>query len=112
MANPPNRLRTAVIGDIGDTRTIRIDGLDDLTLITACRAHVWKPGVAAVTLTAAVADSSAAVRTVTVQLGTWLQSTATAGDWSFEIELDTSGTATSLTFPESPAILPVRAEGA
>lgn len=107
MANSPNRLTGAVVGDSGDTRIIRIDGVDDLDAVSAARAFVWKPGVAPATLTAAVVDATA--RTVSVELGTWLQNTATAGDWLFEIELDTASS--SLTWPSTPATLHVRAEG-
>ena len=107
MTQPANKLLTAVVGDTGDTRTLRVDGVADLDDVTAVRGYVWREGVTAVELTGAVADATA--RTITVQLGSWLASTATPGIWSFECELDSPGS--SITWPSTPATLPVRAQG-
>lgn len=107
MAQPPNTLLTAVLGDTGDTRTLRIDGAVDLVAVTAVRAHVWKDGTDPVVLSASVADADD--RTVTVQLGNWLATVAEPGVYWFELELDTSGS--SLTWPSKRATLRVRDEG-
>lgn len=104
------KLAPAVSGDVGDTRTISLAGIDDLSSVTSLKAHVWRWDAAVVELTATVADAGAG--TITVNLGGvggWL-STAAAGSWFIEYEL-TFGT-TVLTWPsERPDVLPVRAEG-
>jgi hypothetical protein len=74
-------------GDIGRVLTGTCDGVDSLATVTALEAHVWRPGVAAVTLAAAVDDADAC--TVTIELGDageWLPATATAGVWRIEVE--------------------------
>ena len=105
------KLAPAVTGDIGDVRTITLAGVANLADASAVEAHVWRNGVAAVTLTAAVADAGA--RTITVNLGAadgWLATVATAGQWFIEYEV-TFG-ATVLTWPAgAPDVLPVRTEG-
>jgi hypothetical protein len=103
---------TAVAGDTGDTRTIRLDGIADLTGVTAIEAYVWKEGDKSTrsTLTCSVADATA--RTVTVNLGAgggWLP-TARPGSYFFEIEA-TFGTVIR-TWPEgTPDTILVRASG-
>ncbi len=97
-----------VVGDTNDTFVARLDGIPDLTGVTAVEAHVWRPNVAPVTLEAAVTD--AAARTVTVQLSPWL-ATATATTWLLEIQAS-FGT-TVRTWPEgNPAALQIRGQGA
>lgn len=100
-----------VAGDISDTLTVTINGIADLTEVTAVEAHVWTDTISAVTLTAAVADATA--RTVTVQLGTWLQNTAVGGlRYNLEYELTFTG-GTQRTWPENGTdFILVRAQGA
>ena len=101
-----SHLQPCVRGDIGDTRTVQLAGVSDLSGVTAIEAHVWiaaNRAATAATLTATVTDP--VLRTITVQLGVdpatgWLPAVATAGEWSVEYDL-TFGT-TRLTFPNGP----------
>lgn len=104
-------LAPAVSGDVGDTRTVALNGVEDLDDATSVEAHVWRYGVTEVTtLAASVTDATA--RTITVQLGGaegWL-ATAAPGRWFVEYEV-TFG-ATVITWPsQRPDVLQVRAEG-
>jgi hypothetical protein len=104
------KYRPAVSGDVGDSRLVVLDGIDDLTTVSSIEAHVWRRGMDPVTLTAAVTDAIA--RTVTVQLGTsggWLP-TAEPGMYNVEIEATLGSTV--LTWPNgAPDQLEVRAQG-
>lgn len=89
-------------GDIGDTITITLDGVDDLNNVASVECHVTK-GTTTATLAAAVANPVA--RTVLVQLGTvaqlltgWLAG-AQPGTWSLETEV-TFADGTVLTWPD------------
>ena len=99
-------------GDLKDTVSVTLSGVEDLTTVTAVEAHVWANGVAPVTLTAAVA--SASLRTVTVQLGGvggWLP-TAVARSYLFETQV-TFADGSVITWPSKGADqLTVRAQGA
>lgn len=102
------QIQSAVQGDVGDLRSIQLDGITDLTAVTSIEAHVWK-GDDAATLTTTVTD--AANRIVSVNLGGiggWL-ATADVGSWFFEIQA-TLGT-TVLTWPNraNPDVIEVRA---
>jgi hypothetical protein len=104
------QLRSAVAGDVGDTRLITLDGIDDLSTASSVEAHVWLPSGTKQTLTAAVTDPIE--RTVTVQLGLsggWLP-TATPGTWNFELEVTFPSAV--LTWPNGkPDRIVVRAQG-
>ena len=96
-----------VAGDVGDTLTVALGGVDNLDDASSVEAHVWS-GSTATTLTAAVDDSAA--RTITVQLSPWLES-ATPARWSIEFEVAFSGGAV-LTWPaDRPDIIIVRQQG-
>lgn len=111
MANRPNQFVGLVAGDKGIVRTYRIDGAADLTAVTSVVPRVWKPGTAVVELTGAVVDSGASARSISITWGSWLESTATAGEWSVEVELRQGSTPIE-TWPTSPATVIVRAQGA
>jgi len=100
-------IQTAVTGDVGDTRLIRLDGIADLVSASAVEAHVWNDSTAVVTLDATVTDTAA--RTVTVELGIaggWLPAAA-PGIYNFEVQVAFG--ANVLTWPNSqPATLRVR----
>lgn len=104
-------LKPAVSGDVGDTRVITLNGIDDLDEVTAIEAHVWRRGETPTTLTTTVTDSATAE--VTVQLGAadgWL-SDAEPGGYFFEIQA-TFGSSLVLTWPQgSPDTIRVRSEG-
>lgn len=90
-----------VQGDIDDTIDPIIDGIQDLTAVTAVEAHVWRRGVDPEVLTAAVADASA--RSLLVQLGDangWL-SDAAPGVWNVEYELVLGVGTPAITWPAS-----------
>lgn len=96
----PHRLTPAVSGDLGDTRTVRLDGLTDLENVTAIEAHVWRTSTAGVVLAAAVVDATE--RTVRINLGEasgWL-ATAEPGTWFIEVEA-TFNDGSVLTFPSN-----------
>lgn len=97
-----------VIGDSNDTIVMELEGVSDLSGISAIEAHVWKFDVVAATLTAAVTDS--ANRIVTVSLGSWI-ATAAAGTYSLEVQTTAAGVVR--TWPErTPDQIEVRAQGA
>ena len=98
-----------VQGDVNDTVTVTLDGVATLNAVTAVAAHVWRPSVPPVTLTAAV--TNAATRLVTVQLGTWL-ATAVPDNWYLEVQA-TFADGSVLTWPAgTPDKILVRAQGA
>lgn len=100
-----NRVR----GDVGDTIVPILDGVTDLTGVTAVVAHVWTGTEPKVDLTAAVLSSTD--RTITVQLGTWLQNTARAATYKVEYEVS-FGASITRTWPEGPPDeIRVRAQG-
>jgi len=88
-------------GDIGDTRTVRLDGVEDLENVEAIEAHVARSGVTA-TLSCSVADASE--RTVIIALGTaesdWLPSGPATGQWLVQIEV-TFDNGDKLTWPSA-----------
>lgn len=100
-------IQTAVTGDVGDTRLLRLDGVTDLVSATAIEAHVWNDATDSVTLATAITDATE--RTVTVALGAaggWLP-TAPVGIYNLEVQV-TFGT-TVLTWPaREPATIQVR----
>ena len=90
----------AVTGDVGDIRTIRLDGVDDLTAATAFETRVWKGDQSAVLTTTLV---SAVERTVTVNLGGttgWLK-TAELGTWFVKVFVS-FGASQQLSWPNGP----------
>ena len=91
---------TKTAGDVGDTIVARIDGVDSLATVSAVDARVRRRDrtSAAVTLTAAVTDATA--REVTVQLGSWLASTATPGVYELHYRLTFAGGIGPVTWPE------------
>jgi hypothetical protein len=74
-------------GDVEDTIIVQIGGVTNLDLVTAVIGQVYPEdrSAAHVVLTAAVTDSPN--RLVTIQLGTWLQTTATPGDYELKVRL-------------------------
>ena len=99
-----------VQGDTGDTLVCQLDGVVDLVAVTSVVGHIWNPrsSTAATNLTATVL--SAVDRTVTVQLGAWLE-TADPVTWLLELQV-TSPTQT-LTWPAGkPGEVRVRPQGA
>ena len=100
-----------VAGDVSDTITPIINGVADLSGVTAVETHVWTTSIAPVTLATTVASSSA--RTLTVQLGTWLQNTAVPGT-TYKLEYQITFTGGRIeTWPErDPDTLYIRAQGA
>lgn len=104
------KYRPAVSGDVGDTRLVVLDGIDDLTTVSSIEAHVWRNAVAPVTLTTTVTDAVA--RSVTVQLGGaggWLP---TAAPGTYHIEIEVTIGSTVLTWPNgAPDQIEVRAQG-
>lgn len=100
-------IQSAVTGDVGDSRLLRLDGIADLVSATSVEAHVWNDSNTVVTLDSTIAD--AAARTVTVQLGAsdgWLAS-APPGIYNFEVEVTFGNDV--LTWPNSnPATIRVR----
>lgn len=109
-------LQPAVIGDIGDTRIIQLDGVDTLDDVTAIEAHVWiehRKSSTAVTLAAEVLD--AGDRTIVVDLGTdpetgWLPAVARRNEWLIEYQLTFGSTV--LTWPNGdPDTINVREQG-
>lgn len=105
-------LDSKVAGDTGQTLIVilRDDGVVvDLTTATAVEAHVWRYGITATTLTAAVTNPAAGE--ITIQLDTWLETDATPGTWLLEYEVTFSPTLTS-TWPSGrPDEFEVRAQG-
>lgn len=100
-----------VQGDVNDTLTAKLDGVANLSGVTAIQAHVWRTGVSPVTLTASVLNATD--RTVTINLGAsggWL-ATATPAVWYLELQV-TSGTTVQTWPADNPAILRIRAQGA
>lgn len=91
-------------GDTGDTIVIEVNEalgptLDSVSSVQ-CRLEDANGILADVVLSATVTDSAA--REVTVALGTWLQTTAIAGQsWWVSLELTVS--ASVITFPERPS---------
>jgi hypothetical protein len=76
-----------VAGDVGDTITVTLGGIANLTAVSAVAAHVWQNGGSATVLDAAVTDAVACE--ILVQLGDtgeWLP-TASYGRYSLEYEL-------------------------
>lgn len=105
------KFHTAVTGDIQDFRTAVLSGIEDLTNVSAIETHIWQHGTTPVTLTTAVLV--AADRTIRFQLGDdegWLATEATPGNWLVEYQL-TFLDGTVLTWPQTPDVLPVRAQG-
>ena len=101
-----------VQGDLKDTLTVTLDGVVDLASAVTVVAHVWRNGVAPITLTAAVTNPT--TRLVTIQLGStggWL-ATAAPTTWWLEVQVTfTDGTV--LTWPAgTPDMIIVRAQGA
>ncbi len=101
---------TKVQGDVNDTLTATLSGVENLTTVTAVEAHVWR-GATIVTLTATVADAT--LRTILVQLGGaagWL-ATAAPGKWSIEFEC-TFASGAIFTWPANSAdFVMVRTQG-
>jgi hypothetical protein len=109
-------LQPAVLGDVGDTRIVRLDGIEDLSGVTALEAHVWvgtRRVATQETLTATVLDPTE--RTITVNLGTdlvtgWLPNVATRGEWNVEYQATFGSTV--LTWPNGkPDTIDVREQG-
>lgn len=98
-----------VQGDVNDTITVVLSGVEDLTTANAIEAHVWRRSVDSVTLTAAITDT--VTRTAVVQLGGatgWL-SDALIAAWSVDFQV-TFVDGTILTWPSGvPDVIAVRA---
>lgn len=99
---------TRVRGDVNDTITAQIGGVDDLNAVTNVTARVWRKGVTPIALTGTVLD--AAERTITVNLSTWLSSTSlVTGQWWIDFKLHFG--ADQRTWPSgAPAQIVVRSE--
>lgn len=99
-----------VAGNVNDTITPVIDGVADLSAVTAVSARVWKNGTPAATLVASVLSVSD--RTLTVELDAWLEAQTAAGIWWVEYDLTFPGPKV-ITWPEAkPDEIHVRAKGA
>lgn len=99
-----------VQGDVNDTITVILNGVEDLTTVTSVVAHVWHGQATPIVLPAAVTDP--VTRTVVVQLGGaagWL-SAATITVWFIEVQA-TFASGTVLTWPSGrPDTISVRAD--
>lgn len=99
-----------VQGDVNDTITAVLNGVEDLVPATAVEAHVWRHDVAPETLAAAITDP--VTRTVIVQLGGatgWLFDAAETV-WYLDVQV-TFADGTILTWPAGvPATIAVRAD--
>lgn len=99
-----------VQGDVDDTITVILNGVEDLTTAVSVVAHVWHGQATPVNLPAAVTDP--VTRTVVVQLGGaagWL-SDATITVWFLEVQV-TFGNGAVLTWPSGrPDTISVRAD--
>lgn len=91
-----------VQGDINDTITGVLNGVQDLAAATAVEAHVWRrDSLTTETLAAAITDPVA--RTVVVQLGGaagWLSDAAVA-NWLVDVEV-LFADGTTLSWPAGP----------
>jgi hypothetical protein len=98
-----------VQGDVNDTITVILSGVENLTGATAV-AKVWRRGVDAENLTTSI--TSTVNRTVSVDLGGasgWLFDAA-IGTWLIEIQV-TFADGSILTWPaDSPDMIVVRAD--
>lgn len=99
-----------VQGDVNDTITVVLSGVENLLTATAVEAHVWRRDVAPETLAAAITD--AVTRTVVVQLGGasgWL-SDAAEHVWYIDVQVTFTG-GTILTWPSGvPDTIAVRSD--
>jgi len=107
-----NNPRPAVAGDLGDTRTVTLGGIADLTAAVSARGIVSYSADQTVTaeLDATIPDPDAT--DITVELGgagEWLQ-TAAPGVWLLEVEV-TFADGSVLSWPQGSAdTLVVRAD--
>jgi len=90
-----------VAGDIGDTLTVRLDGVADLTGVESVVATVTNDADPADTDTLDAALTSASERTVTVALGAWLTA-ATPGTYWLRYRTSWAG-GVVLSWPEGHA---------
>lgn len=99
-----------VQGDVNDTITVVLSGVESLATATAVEAHVWRRDVAAETLPAAITD--VVTRTVVVQLGGasgWLFDAA-EHVWYVDVQVAFAG-GTILTWPSGvPDTIAVRSD--
>ena len=104
-------LKPAVTGDVNDARTVRLDGVANLSAVSTITSHVWRVGVAHAVLATTVVDADA--RTVRISLGGaggWLAS-AVPDTYSVEVEA-TFADGSVLTWPDArPMTLTVREQG-
>lgn len=100
-----------VRGDVNDTITVVLSGVENLGTATAVEAHVWRRDVLPVTLPAVITD--AITRTVVVQLGGaagWLAGAA-ADTWFVEVQVSFADSSV-LTWPAgTPDTIAVRVGG-
>lgn len=99
-----------VKGDVNDTITVILSGVENLAGATAVEAHVWHNDIDPETLPAAITNPT--TRTVVVQLGGvtgWL-SDAAEHVWLVDVQV-TFGDGTILTWPSGrPDTIAVRAD--
>ena len=106
----PNRLRTAVAGNAGDHRRVRLTGIESFADVEQLTGYVWAEGddPGDVVEIDVVPVDGEPVPTVDVDLGTFTGA-AEQGEYLFEIDL-VDGNGESTTWPQdSPARLTVRA---
>ena len=86
-------------GDIGETRTARLTGVDSLSAVDSVVAHLERKGVRE-TLTASVTDP--ATSEVTIEMGDadgWLASSPDPGPWRLLLDV-TFNDGRRLTWPD------------
>ena len=109
MTTRQAEMKSAVVGDLGDTRTWRLDGVETLLGATNIKAHFWTQDIPVVSVDCTLLD--AAARLVEVPLGGFLDA-AIPASYSTEVSVNHEA-ATELTFPAAaPALIRVRQQGA
>lgn len=100
-----------VAGDIGDSITVTLGGIANLSAVSAVQAHVWKNGSDPAVLEAEVTDADACEILVHLgDAGEWLPM-ASHGRYSLEYEL-TFLDGSELTWPQMrPDEIVVRDQG-
>lgn len=91
---------TRTQGAVGDSIEFELDGIDNLDHADTVSASIWSLDASPVTLTGEVVDS--ATRRVRINLGTWLQSTAVPGTYSYRTNV-LFDDASDLPWPEAGA---------
>jgi hypothetical protein len=108
-------LPPAVVRDVNDIRRLQLNGVDDLTSVSAIRGWAWLPWKRAQTVTQLVVTVEDPVeRIVAVNLGDgtgWLSEATPHDGWLLEVEADFAD-GSQLTWPAREALsIAVRQDG-